>query len=61
MDGNTPTRKVQVGVLGGAIGVIITWILSSGAGMDVPAEVGGAISTVCGGVLAWLVPEKDQA
>lgn len=54
-----PVRKVQAGVLGNALGIIATWILSSGLGMDVPAEVGGAISLVFGGILAYIVPSAE--
>jgi hypothetical protein len=53
-------RKVQAGALGGAVGIIIAWILSGPVGLDVPAEVGAAISTVCSFALAWLIPAKDQ-
>jgi hypothetical protein len=53
-------RKVQAGALGGALGIILVWILSGPAGLDVPPEVGAAISTVTGAALGWLVPESQQ-
>lgn len=53
-----PKRKVNAGVLGGALGIIVSWVLTA-RGVDVPALVGGAFSTVLGGLLAFLVPEAD--
>ena len=52
-------RKIQASVLGGALGVIVTWILSGPMGVDVPPEVGAAISTVIGGFLGWAVPDAE--
>jgi putative flippase GtrA len=54
-----PSRKVSVGGLGGAAGIIVTWILVT-VGLDVPAEVGAAISTIMGFAAAYIVPERDQ-
>lgn len=51
-------RKVQASVLGGAIGVIVTWLISL-TGTEVPAEIGGAISTVIGGLLGYIVPDAQ--
>jgi len=56
----TPSRKVSVGALGGALGIVITWVITL-FGVDVPAPVGAAISTLCGSAAAYIVPEKDQA
>ena len=49
-------RKVQAATLGGALGVIITWVLVT-LGLDVPAEVGAAISTACAAVAGFFVPQ----
>ncbi len=38
---------VTAAALGGALGVIITWLVGPVAGVDVPATVGAAIATVC--------------
>lgn len=54
-----PQRKVNAGVLGGALGIILSWILTT-RGVDVPALVGGAFSTFFGGLLAYLVPGASQ-
>lgn len=53
-----PQRKVSAGVLGGGLGIILSWILTT-RGVEVPAEVGGAFSTVLGGLIAYLVPNAD--
>jgi hypothetical protein len=52
-------RKVQAGAIGGALGIIVVWILES-LGVDVPSEVGAAISTVIGATLGWLVPAAKE-
>lgn len=41
-----PTRKVTGAAAGGGLGIIVAWALGAFAGVDVPGEVGGAISTV---------------
>lgn len=51
-------RKVQAGVLGGALGILVVWLISL-TGTDVPAEVGGAFSTVFGGLLGYFVPDAE--
>jgi len=58
-----PGRKVSIGVLGGAITTLAFWILVSANVLhsDPPAAVGAAAATVVGGILAYVVPEKDQA
>ena len=52
-------RKVTGGAVGGAVGIVITWILVS-AGLDVSPEVGGAISTIAGFTVGWLVPATND-
>jgi hypothetical protein len=40
-----PNKAIVSGVaLGGAIGVLVTWVISFG--VDVPGEIGAAIGTV---------------
>lgn len=43
-----PASKTTVGaaVAGGALGVVVTWGLGAVTGVTVPAEVGGALSTL---------------
>lgn len=52
-----PTRKVAAGSVGGAVGVILIFVLSQ-FGVEVPAEVAAAISTVLGFAMSYLVPER---
>lgn len=52
-----PTRKVGAGALAGALSVIIVWVVSE-AGMDVPAEISSAFTTVLTFVTSWLIPER---
>lgn len=40
-----PTRKVTASAAGGALGIIVAWVLGE-LGLDVPGEVGGALSTL---------------
>lgn len=47
--------KAIGGTVGGALGIVLTWILIQ-FGLDVTPEVAGAISTICTFGLAWLVP-----
>lgn len=54
-------RKVQAGVVGGALGIIVAWVIRVTTDIDVPAEIGGAFSTVFGGVLGWFIPETRAA
>jgi len=57
-----PSRKVSVGLLGGAVTTLLFYVLTSTGILhtDPPAAVGAATATVVGTVLAYLVPEKDQ-
>jgi putative flippase GtrA len=58
-----PTRKVSVGLLGGAVTTLGFYILTATSIVhpDPPAAVGAAAATVVGAVLAYIIPEKDQA
>ena len=48
-----PQPKVTAGAAGGAVGIIVVWVLGQ-FGLDVPAEVGGAFSTVGAFAGSWL-------
>jgi hypothetical protein len=52
--------KAIGGTVGGAFGIVLTWILVQ-LGLDVTVEVAGAISTICTFALAWLVPSPGGA
>lgn len=48
--------KVVGAGIGGAVGILITWALSAGGGVEVPPEVAGAISMISSAVLTYLFP-----
>ena len=58
-----PTRKVSTGLLGGAVTTLFFYVLTATGALhpDPPAAVGAAAATVVGTILAYLIPEKDQA
>lgn len=58
----TPNRKVTAGGLGGALAMVLVWGLGE-LGVDVPAEVAAALSTVVGFGLAYFTnePAKEDA
>ena len=55
MSSNLPTRKLQVGVITGAVVTIIIWILNRN-GADIPPEIATAILTIVAAVLTYIVP-----
>lgn len=58
-----PGRKVSIGLLGGALTTLAFYVLTATniVHPDPPAAVGAATATVIGTVLAYIIPEKDQA
>lgn len=48
--------KVYAGGFGGAVAVVIVWLVSL-AGIEVPNELSGAIVVIIGQLTAWFVPE----
>lgn len=50
-------RKVQAGGLGGAVTVVIVWLLGAIANVDVPAEVASAFTVIISTGLAYAVKE----
>ncbi len=55
-----PSRKVSVGLIGGAVTTIGLWILSAAGHIETPDYVSAAIVTVVSFVLSYLIPERDQ-
>ena len=53
-----PDRKVNVGAINGAIMAIIAWAIGEFAGVNIPAEIAIAGSTVIGFILAYIIPNK---
>ena len=56
MGNATPTRKVTGAAAGGAAGVVVVWIIGL-FGVDVPGEVGAALSTVMSFAGGYIVRE----
>lgn len=56
---SAPDRKVNVGAINGAVMAIIAWSVAEFAGVEIPAHVAVAGSTVIGTVLSYLVPNKQ--
>lgn len=54
----TPTRKVTAGAIGGAASVILVWGVKA-AGLDVPAEVAAAFTTVLSFVLGYWTTDDE--
>lgn len=52
-----PTNKVIAGVLAGAVTTIGAWAARAFGGVEIPAEVQGAITVVVTAVVQYLVPD----
>lgn len=56
----SPTRKVTLGGLAGALSAIIVWVLNDfnllPGGIDIPGEVASALTTVLTFATAYFVP-----
>lgn len=55
----TPTRKVTVGLLAGAVTVIAVFVIKASAGIELPAEVVAAVQTVLTFGVQWAVPNPE--
>jgi hypothetical protein len=53
------SRKVQAGGAAGALTVILVWAAGT-AGLDVPAEVASAFTTLIAAAAGWLIPEPKN-
>lgn len=55
-----PSKTVKVGTLGGAVAVVIVWVIVSvWPTVEVPANVGTAIGVIVTAAAAWIV--RDPA
>lgn len=54
-----PETTVGVTAVGGALGILIVWILKS-VGVEVPDTVAGAIATLSAAILGWFVPVSNE-
>ncbi len=57
---DAPNRKVNVGLAAGAVMTILAWISKTYAGVEIPAEVALAGSTVIVFLLQYAVPEPPD-
>jgi hypothetical protein len=55
-----PNRKVTVGLVSGSIMVIFAWASKIYAGVEIPAEVALAGSTVINFILQYAIPDASQ-
>jgi hypothetical protein len=53
-----PTRKVGAGALGGAVVVVAAWILEATVGIEMPAPVVAALTTIVIFAFSYFVPER---
>ena len=54
-----PSAKTAYTVLGGAVVTIAAWIITQVAGVEIPAEIAAAATTLVTAVIALLVPAKS--
>lgn len=56
-----PSKTVKTGSMSGALTIIIIWAITTvWPAVEIPAEVGGAITLVISGVAAWVVPDPGR-
>jgi len=55
-----PTRKVSAGILAGAIVAVAAWASKSYAQVEIPTEIGMAITTIVTFVVQWTVPDAED-
>lgn len=53
-------RKVQAGGLGGAVTVVIVWLLGAVGHIDVPPEVASAFTVIISTGLAYRIKEPTS-
>lgn len=53
----SPERSTTYAALGGAVTIIATWAAHAFAGVDVPAEVGQAVTLIVATLLAHFVSD----
>lgn len=55
-----PSRKVNVGLAAGASMTILAWVSKAFAGVEIPAEVALAGSTILVFVLQYAIPNPEE-
>ena len=58
-DSATPTRKVGLGAVAGALTIIIVWVASDFGGIDVPAEVASAFTAILTFATSYFVKDTE--
>jgi hypothetical protein len=61
MNSSYPSTKVAAGAIAGAVTTIIIWVLKSYAHIDIPGDVGAAITTVLTFIVSYIVPPSSSA
>lgn len=54
-----PEKKVTAATLAGAIATILVWVLHL-TGVDIPAEVAAAITTILAAVAGYMAPHTHR-
>jgi len=55
---NTPTRKVGIGAVAGAVSAILIWAVGR-YGLAVPGEIGSAVTTVLTFAASYFVTDPE--
>jgi hypothetical protein len=53
----TPSRKVGASALAGALSVVVVWVFSDLADVEIPAMVASAITVILTFAVGYFVPE----
>lgn len=54
-----PSRKVNAGVLAGALSVILVWGIKHFGGTELPGEVASGVTTLLTFITSYFVPEPQ--
>ena len=54
-----PTRKITSVALAGALSIILVWAVKHFANVDIPGEVGQALTVVLSVVTGYVVPDAE--
>lgn len=55
-----PLNKVIGGAFAGAVTIVLVWAVKQFAGVEAPAEVASAFTTITTAVVAYLVPLSER-
>jgi hypothetical protein len=57
---SSTTKKISAALLGGSVSIIAVWAVGEFSGIDIPAEVASAFSTLCSLIASWLIPDEIE-